>query len=272
MSPLPHSARGAALWVVLVAVATTSCATAPDAASPNGASGPVGAGVDSSVKGWLEKLDGFAEQGRVELTETIQQVDASGQHIELTNLCTIYFDLKGGRLYMDTRGDQGHITVWKDGKTVTRVDFAEDKNTYLQIEDPGALADLLGDDHHVFAGFPPIVGLLAGKPSERLMEGMTSGRHLGQHLVVDQPCEHIALQGDDAAIQVWLKQEDDGAVLLKKVVLGAASYPRWSSMSFLISTAKEQMGDDVFEAKVPDGAQRIQALPDSVVEASDRIL
>jgi hypothetical protein len=85
--------------------------------------------------------------------------------------------------------------------------------------------------------------------------------YVGLHKVRGVPCHHLALEGDEAQLQVWIEAGDKP--LPRKVVMTAEKAPgspEW--MAFLYDwNLAPQLQDNLFVFTPPDGAPKIKFIP-----------
>jgi hypothetical protein len=193
-----------------------------------------------------------------EASETIDQVSPTGQKIQLAKAAKISLR-RPNAIAAVVAGDMEDLAYYYRGKTLTIVNNLE--RAYAQQDVPDnidAMFDFLAEKFRLTT---PLSDLLFADPYKALIEHARSGEYLGLHQVNGTKCHHLAFRQDAIDWQIWV--EEGSRALPRKVVITYKDLP--ASPQFVAVLDKwelsGQVPDSAFEAKIPQGAKRIDLQP-----------
>jgi hypothetical protein len=237
---------------------------APPAAEPSA----IDPRVDEMVRAVADRLRAV-QSFRMRVADTLDEVEDNGQKLQYSHVREVIVH-RPDRIWAQTRGDLVNRTLWKDGRSVTL--FDPEQLIYARIDDPGTneqMMDVLLDEY----GFStPMADLLSDDVHGAFTEGATSARYLGEHLVGEELCHHLAFDHPDVDWQLWLSTGD--APELRKLVITYADDPGAPqySMSVLLFEPldEDDVPDSLFVAQIPEEAHEIELVPLDTVEDQGR--
>lgn len=167
------------------------------------------------------------------------------------------------KLKVDRMGPLGGGQVYYDGSTFTF--YGKRDNLYATADAPNNLDDTIDFAREKLSIDAPGADLIYSDPYKILMEDAVSGQYLGEEMVGDRKCHHLAYRGNETDWQVWV---EDGArtlpcrfVIVSKKVQGQ---PEFTVNTTNFKEAK--LRDDQFVFQPPKDAKKI-----SFVTISDKV-
>ena len=163
------------------------------------------------------------------------------------------------RLRVNAEGDLIDKQFYFDGKTITLYD--KDRNVYGVLAVPPDIESALEKANKEFGVRVALTDLASPNLWEHLNKRIKDSVYVGLHKVRGVPCHHLAFDGDEAHLQVWIEAGDKP--LPRKVVMTATEAPgspAW--MAYLYDwNFSPQLPDTLFIFTPPDGAQKIKFIP-----------
>jgi hypothetical protein len=163
------------------------------------------------------------------------------------------------RLRVNAEGDLIDKQFYFDGKTITLYD--KDRNVYGVLAVPPDIESALEKANKEFGVRVALTDLASPNLWEHLNKRIKDSVYVGLHKVRGVPCHHLAFDGDEAHLQVWIEAGDKP--LPRKVVITATEAPgspAW--MAYLYDwNFSPQLPDTLFIFTPPDGAQKIKFIP-----------
>jgi hypothetical protein len=197
------------------------------------------------------------------LTDTIDDVEDDGRKIQYSHFREMTV-VRPDKLKVEVKGDVTNRILWKDGKTITVLDTEE--RVYAQLPDPGTIndaVDLLQDKYGLSI---PAADFLSDDVYATLTEGCSSVEYLGMSHVGEDLCHHFAFRRDVIDYQLWASTGDK--VKPRKLVITYKKLPGAPQYTLVLLSAEMAPGisDDVFAAKVPQEAMKIEFQPSGNVQ------
>ena len=156
-------------------------------------------------------------------------------------------------------GDLEDLNFWYDGKRVTVLNRRT--NSHSSTDAPptiDATFDMLAEK---FGLVIPLADLLFADPYKTLAAGARSGQYVGTGYVFETKCDHLAFRQAGVDWQVWIEQGDK-PVPRKLVITYKESPARPQYTAYLSDwNLSADVKDEQFEAKVPDGAKKVDFGP-----------
>jgi len=163
------------------------------------------------------------------------------------------------RLRVNAEGDLIDKQFYFDGKTITLYD--KDHNVYGVLAVPPDIESALAKANKEFGVRVALTDLASPKLWEVMNKRIKDSVYVGLHKVRGVPCHHLAFDGDEAHVQVWIEAGDKP--LPRKVVMTAKQAPgspAW--MAYLYDwNLSPQLQDNLFVFTPPEGAQKIKFVP-----------
>ena len=145
-----------------------------------------------------------AQRFSVTLDIGFDAVQDSGQKIEFGEIRQIVLR-RPDRLRVDaTKRDGAKSTLLFDGKDLTVVHPQE--NAYATAARPGSVDEAIAYFVHDLGLRLPLAELLTSQLAERLAEQVRVADYVEASSIAGMPCDHLALRGDEADLQVWVAQ------------------------------------------------------------------
>ena len=125
------------------------------------------------------------------------------------------------RLRVNAVGDLIDKQFYFDGKTITLYD--KDHNVYGVLAVPPDIESALAKANKEFGVRVALTDLASPKLGDVLNQRIKDAVYVGLHKVRGVPCHHLAFDGDEAHLQVWIEAGDKP--LPRKVVMTAKQAP-----------------------------------------------
>jgi hypothetical protein len=182
---------------------------------------------DDATKILKSMSDYLASQKSLSLTfdTDIEVITPELQKIQFTSSGQVQLS-RPDKISASRTGGYSASALVFDGKTVTINN--KDAKTFVQVESPGSidqLIDLLRDKFGVAA---PGADLLYSNVFDALMDDVIESKHIGIGVIDGVECEHLAFRGTETDWQIWI---ESGArpiprkyVITSKSVAGAPQY------------------------------------------------
>ena len=163
------------------------------------------------------------------------------------------------RLRVNAEGDLIDKQFYFDGKTITLYD--KDHNVYGVLAVPPDIESALEKASKEFGVRVALTDLASPNLWEVMNKRIKDSVYVGLHKVRGVPCHHLAFDGDEAHVQVWIEAGDKP--LPRKVVMIAGNVPgspEW--MAYLYDwNLSPQLQDNLFVFTPPNGAEKIKFIP-----------
>ncbi|MBZ4422881.1 DUF2092 domain-containing protein [Myxococcus sp. RHSTA-1-4] len=188
---------------------------------------------------------------------TIEAVLESGQKIQFHREGLVSLR-RPDRLRVDRTGDLSDLQLFYDGKQLTL--YGEKSQTFAAAPAPPTLDDTLDMASDLLGLEPPAADLLYSNPYAVLRESMRSGTYLGRANVEGVATHHLAFQGDEVDVQIWI--EDGPRPLPRKYVVTSKRVDQAPQYAVVLSDwdLAPQLSDSQFVFRPPAEAQRVSFL------------
>ena len=193
-----------------------------------------------------------------EVVDTMDEVLKTGEKIQYSHVRKLKIS-EPKQFWIESTGDITNTTIWKDDKTFTLLDRAN--NVYGQVAAPGTIdetMDMLVDKYGVTT---PLADLLSNDLFSVLMKNVKTCRYLGIHYTEGIKCHHIAATQNNIDWQIWVDAGD--VPRLRKIVITYKQKPGAPQYTAVIKSINEvsQFPENTFTFKAPEGAKKISFLP-----------
>jgi hypothetical protein len=163
------------------------------------------------------------------------------------------------RLRVNAQGDLVDKQFFFDGKTITLYD--RDEKVYGAIDVPPSIEEALDKAHKDFGLRVALTDLASPQLWDHVSRKIEHSLYAGVHKVRGVPCHHLALDGGDVHIQVWIdageKPLPRKVVFLHKKLEGS---PQWTAYLSDWKTSPH-LADALFKFTPPTGVQKIKFVP-----------
>ena len=163
--------------------------------------------LDEKANAVLKRMAEFLSQAqRFSVTVDIgfDAVQESGQKIEYGETRQIVLR-RPEHLRLDaTKRDGSKSTVLFDGKAITVIHPQE--NVYGTVTKPGSVEEAVAYFVHDLDMRLPLAELLNSQLAQRLPAQVRTAAYVEPSSIAGVPCDHLALRGDEADLQVWVAQ------------------------------------------------------------------
>jgi len=212
--------------------------------------------ADQALKAMTRYLAGL-KQFSASTESTIEVVLEDGQKIQFTVPAQITV-ARPNKFLAERRGDIVDQAFYYDGKTLTL--FNPDSKHYATLPAPPSVDETLDFAREELDIIAPASDLIDTRAYEKLMEGATSGKHLGFAVVGGQRCHHLAYRAGDVDWQLWVREGSQPLpckyVITSRDVAGAPQF----TVQFLTWNSNPTVKPTMFDFVPPAGAQRIEFL------------
>jgi hypothetical protein len=169
------------------------------------------------------------------------------------------------RLRVNAEGDLVDKQFFFNGKTITLYDKAE--KVYGTMEVPHNIEGALDKAHKDFGLRVALTDLASPLLWEHISKKIEHSLYAGLHKVRGVPCHHLAFDGADVHLQVWIDAGDKP--LPRKVVFTQKKLegsPEWTA--YLSDwNASTPLEDGLFNFVAPQGVNKIKFVPVKQTEA-----
>jgi len=157
------------------------------------------------------------------------------------------------KLRADRTGGYADVELVYDGKAF--ILHGKHKNSYIQIEIPGTVDNLIDQLREKYGAALPFADLLLSSPYDALMDGVLEAKDIGRGVIDGVECEHLAFRNNDVDWQLWVQLGANPIprqyIITSKTLAGAPQYRiRISDWKTDVPSAS-----DAFAFKAPDGAK-----------------
>jgi hypothetical protein len=155
-----------------------------------------------------------------------------------------------------------------DGKEITFFNTRE--NVYATAAKPGTLDEAIDYFINDLDMRFPLAELLSSQLAETLPKKVRAAYYLGQESIAGVPCDHLALRGDQADLQLWIAQGEQP--LPRRLVITykhAEGQPQfWAQFSEW--NLFPDVPDSLSAFTPPEGAAKIALAPRKLVPTGER--
>ena len=187
--------------------------------------------------------------------DVIQQYDHNGQPLHIFHDAEVSVR-RPDHLAIDITGDDGATRITYDGKTLTILN--KGANKYIQMPVTGSIETMLREASKRIRVDFPLADLLADKPGESFLDGVTTGSMVGEASFEGNAGHHfLFLQPPGIELELFT---EDGTSLPRRIVVTYRSIP--GEPQFISELEDWKVGDEIhdeaFATKVPPDATKIE--------------
>jgi hypothetical protein len=163
------------------------------------------------------------------------------------------------RLRVNAEGDLVDKQFYFDGKTITLYD--KNDNVYGTLEVPPNIESALDKASKEFGVRVALTDLASPKLCELIRGKVKHSLYVGLSKVRGVPCHHLAFDGDEVQLQLWVDAGDKP--LPRKVVMNYKKLPAEPQWTAYLSdwNFAPQLNDNLFAFTPPPGAEKIKFVP-----------
>lgn len=132
-------------------------------------------------------------------------ITTEGQKIEFTASGTTALT-RPNKIHASRRGGYSDVEVVFDGHEVTIVDRAH--GSYAQVKAIGTVDQLFDRIRTKYGVELPGADLLMSNSYNELMADVVEAKHVGEGVVGNRDCEHLAFRNQDTDWQIWIRKGD----------------------------------------------------------------
>ena len=162
-------------------------------------------------------------------------------------------------LRVNADGDLVNKQFFFDGKTITLYD--KDEKVYGAIDVPPSIEEALDKAHKDFGLRVALTDLASPQLWDHISRKIEHSLYVGVHKVRGVPCHHLAFDGGDVHLQVWIDAGKNPlprkVIFLQKRLEGS---PQWTAYLSDWKTAPH-LADALFKFAPPKGVQKIKFVP-----------
>jgi hypothetical protein len=235
----------------------------PNAAAQQAATEPDPLKVLQQMCDYLKSLKQFSFRSEV----VDDQVYYGGKKLQY-GIDMETFVRRPDRLRVNAEGDLVNKQFFFNGKTITLYDKTDE--VYATMEVPHDIEGALDKAHKDFRLRVALTDLASPALWEHISKKTEHSLYAGLHKVHGVPCHHLAFDGADVHLQVWVDTGDKPlprkVVFVQKKLEGS---PQWSAYlnDWNISTPLE---DGLFTFVAPPGVKKIKFVPVQKTETSGK--
>lgn len=162
-------------------------------------------------------------------------------------------------LRVNAQGDLLDKQFYFDGKTITLYD--KDDNVYGTLEVPPDIESALEKANKEFGVRVALTDLASPQLCQLIRKKSNHSLYVGLHYVRGVPCHHLAFDGDEVQLQLWIDAGDKP--LPRKVVMNYKTLPASPQWTAYLSdwNFSPQLNDSLFAFTPPQGAEKIKFVP-----------
>jgi hypothetical protein len=193
-----------------------------------------------------------------EVFDTMDEVLKTGEKIQYSHVRKLKIS-EPNKFWIESTGDITNTTIWKDDKTFTLLDRAN--NVYGQVAAPGTIDETMDTLVDMYGVTTPLADLLSDNVYSALMKNVRTCHYLGIHYADGVKCHHIAATQKNIDWQIWVDAGD--APQLRKIVITykqKAGAPQYTAVLKSFNKVSD-FPEGTFTFKAPEGARKIPLLP-----------
>jgi hypothetical protein len=223
--------------------------------------------IDERAMATLQRMAALLSQAqRFSVTVDIgfDAVQDSGQKIEFGETRQVVLR-RPDHLRIDaTKRDGSTSALLFNGKDITV--FHRQENVYATVARPGSVDEAMAYFVHDLDMRLPLAELLDSNFAQRLPELVRVADYVESSSIAGVPCDHLALRGDEADLQVWVAQGDQPLprrlVITYKHADGRPQF--WAQLSDW--NLSPEVPDALFAFTPPTGAAQIAFSPRQMLQ------
>ena len=230
------------------------------AAWPSASSAQSGA-LDSEAVNLLRQSTAYVaglKQFRVDTEAALEIVTTDGEKLQYDEHVVITVQ-RPNKLRADRMGEIVNQVAYYDGKSLSM--NLPDDGYYATAAAPPTLESALDFARDQLGIVAPAADLVYTNSFERLSDGLTSAKVIGEAVVAGVACDHLAFRNPEVDWQIWIEQGDKP--LPRKLVITSKKMPQ--SPEFIVVIKKwdtsPRLKDAMFSFTPTKGSQQIEFLP-----------
>ena len=187
--------------------------------------------------------------------DVIRQYDQNGQPLHIFHEADVSVR-RPDHLAIDITGDDGATRIVYNGKTLTILN--KTANKYAEMPITGSIEAMLREASQRMGVDFPLADLLADKPGQSFLDGVTAGSVVGRVSIDGDPGHHfLFLQPPGIELELWT--EDDTSLPRRIVVTyrGIPGVPQFIS-EMEDWKVGEELPDEIFAMQIPPDATKIE--------------
>jgi hypothetical protein len=247
---------GEALALTLVAVTAGGGGGAAMAAPSDKGIDPDADRILRQMTDYLASLKSFTV--RTAVTDEVAM--KSGEKIQTASNAQISVE-RPNKLHSEQRGHLMGLGLWYDGKTMTVA--CQATHSYQTIPAPPTLDQAIDKMRQAFEIDAPGADLLYSRPYDVLTEQVVGGRLVGLETIDGVPANHLALQGEQVDLQLWIQAGPQPLplryVIVTKTVRGGPEF----AVELSDWNTKPQLMGSTFQFQPAPDAKSAQAVVSS---------
>jgi hypothetical protein len=181
---------------------------------------------------------------------TLDVVTTEGQKIGLASSGTVTMD-RPDQIHATRSGGFADLEMVFDGKTFSLL--GKNINSYVQVEIPGSIDELVDKLRDEYGRPLPAADLLISNPYDALMSEVNDAKDLGSGVIGGVECDHLAFRTEDVDWQIWIAQGDEPFPC--RYVITSKGIEHDPQYTIQIRNWGAEKGNYTFAA--PDGATQI---------------
>ena len=213
--------------------------------------------VDPEAKDAVNKMGKTLSSGAFSFqSNTIRQYEKDNLPLHIFHSAQVLVR-RPDRLMVDISGDDGQGQIGYDGKTLTV--FSVTANKYGQMPISGSIEMMFRAASERMGVDFPLADLLADQPGQAFLNGVVTGKKVGEANIDGQRCNHFFfLQPPGIELELW--SEADDRALPRRIAITYRSIP--GEPQFLAEMSNWKLGlnppDDPFVVRVPASATKVE--------------
>lgn len=164
------------------------------------------------------------------------------------------------KLASTAKTDLGTREIRYDGKQLLLVDRAA--KTHVIVPAKPTIDETISSIEEVYGFMPPLAELAVNNPQALLMDGVISGKWVGNEPVGKTPCDHLAFKQENLDWEIWVGEKDQLPHQIR------VTYPNGEGGAAMVMTAVIQKAEldgpvsaSEFAVKVPAGSRALEMIP-----------
>lgn len=216
-----------------------------------------------SMTSYMSTLQKFS----VHTDNTLESLLDNGQRID--------FDISAGmvvrrpnKIHTERVGEETEQSFFYDGESLTMLVETDADIMYASVPAPATIEEMIDFAREDLGIILPVSDLVYRNAQSIIMKGVTSAVVVGETVIGDMTCRHLAFRRPDIDIQVWIAT--DGPPLpCKYVVTDTSSPSNVSIVSVMSNWNLSPVATDAMFRYIP--AERAKSIPFLPLESgSDR--
>lgn len=162
--------------------------------------------IDSTAVQTLQRMTTYMaslEKFSVHTENTIEEVYDKGQRIDL-DVSASMLVRRPNKLLAERVGEEAGQIFYYDGETLTMFVETPFEAVYATMPAPGTIEQMVDVAREELGIALPVSDLVYRNAQDILMKGVTSAMVIGEAVIGDKICTHLAFRRPDLDFQVWV--------------------------------------------------------------------